>query len=80
MSSFLVEMSLRFLVVSLCVYGVVFVPIGEHTLYEHLARIAATDPAQQLEDEIDGAVTEVRRQVQGGIDGIPTARDMLFGD
>lgn len=41
------------LVVVLAVYF--FVPLGRFTLFEHTLRIAATEPAQELGDELEGA-------------------------
>ncbi len=45
------------LVVVLSVYF--FVPIGRYTLFEHTLRIAATEPAQELGDEVGTATREL---------------------
>ncbi|MCA9609629.1 MAG: hypothetical protein KC619_28720 [Myxococcales bacterium] len=45
------------LVVVLAVYF--FVPLGQYTLYEHTLRIAATEPAQELGDELGHATREL---------------------
>lgn len=45
------------LLVVLTVYF--FVPIGTYTLYEHTLRIAATEPAQELGDELGTATREL---------------------
>lgn len=45
------------LVVVLIVYF--FVPLGQHTLYEHTLRIAATEPAQELGDELGQATRDL---------------------
>lgn len=38
------------LIVVLCVYF--FVPVGRYTLYEHTLRIASTEPAQELKEDL----------------------------
>lgn len=45
------------LLVVLAVYF--FVPIGRYTLFEHTLRIAATEPAQELGDELGDATREL---------------------
>jgi hypothetical protein len=36
-------------------YVAVFVPLGSHTLWEHITRIAGTEEAQELGREVDSA-------------------------
>lgn len=56
MLSFLVKGSLHCLLLAAMLYGIFFLPLGERSLYEHGARIAATDPAQELGSEVSGAI------------------------
>ena len=73
------------IVVTFAVAWVLFmVPFGRFTLFEHLARIARTDEAQELGGEVDEARSrlqnEVVRQVgdavraDGGVPGVEAAR------
>ncbi len=39
-----------------------FVPLGRYTLYEHTLRIAATEPARELGDEVGQATRELGQQ------------------
>jgi hypothetical protein len=40
-----------------------FVPLGDHTLYEHLVGISETDEAQQLGDEIEKKAQDISEDV-----------------
>lgn len=42
-----------------------FVPIGRRTLHEHALRIADTDPARELEGEVEDASHRLVDHVQG---------------
>ena len=44
-------------------YFAFFVPLGEHTLYEHLVGISETDQAQQLGDEIEKKAQDISEDV-----------------
>lgn len=52
MLGFLVSAALRMLLLAGLIYATFFVPIGDHTLYRHVARIAATPEAQELSDSV----------------------------
>lgn len=47
------------LVLAGLLYFAFFVPLGPHTLYRHVTRIAATDEATELSRAVSGAVTNV---------------------
>jgi hypothetical protein len=51
---------------ALCVLGYLFffVPLGERTLWEHTRRIAATDEAQELGDDVSVAGERVETAVR----------------
>ncbi|MBX3274305.1 MAG: hypothetical protein KF729_28825 [Sandaracinaceae bacterium] len=51
------------LTVVLAVYF--FVPLGRYTLFEHTLRIAATEPAQELGDELGTATRELGERAIG---------------
>lgn len=63
MISFLVKTAVSMLVLSALLYATFFVPLGRHTLYVHLARIAETDEAQELGGEVAQAVEGAGRGV-----------------
>lgn len=44
----LLRLTVQMLALAALLYFVFFVPVGERTLYAHLARIASTDEAQEL--------------------------------
>ena len=48
MLGFLFNAALRMLMLAAAIYVTFFVPIGEHTLYKHVARISDTPEAQEL--------------------------------
>ena len=41
-----------------------FVPLGQRTLYEHIRRIAATDEAQDLRDDVGEAGGRIRDRMR----------------
>ena len=45
-------------------YFVIFVPIGELTTWQHLRRIWATDEAQHMSDEMEGAIRDLEGELQ----------------
>ena len=65
MLSFLVKASLRCLVLAAVLYGAVFVKVGQRSLYDHLARIVMTEPAQELWGEVGGAFDRAVGAVEG---------------
>lgn len=50
------------LVVVLAVYF--FVPVGRHTLFEHTLRIAATEPAQELGEDLSETSEELGQRAR----------------
>lgn len=40
-------------------YVVVFIPMGELTLWQHFQRIWSTDEAQHMTDEVEGAIRDL---------------------
>jgi len=68
MLSFLLKASAQCLLLAATLYGIFFLPVGERTLYEHVARIAATDPAQELGSEVGGALSRAGDAVRGRLD------------
>lgn len=44
-------------------YLAFFVPLGEHTLYQHLVGISQTEEAQQLGDEIERKADDLKADV-----------------
>ncbi|MCB9596358.1 MAG: hypothetical protein H6719_26785 [Sandaracinaceae bacterium] len=65
------------LVVVLVVYF--FVPLGTYTLYEHTLRIAATEPAQELGDELGTATRELGERAVEEWDGRRATREQAAG-
>ena len=65
------------LVVVLVVYF--FVPLGTYTLYEHTLRIAATEPAQELGDELGTATRELGERAVEEWDGRRATRERAAG-
>lgn len=56
----LLRLAFQMLFLAVAVYGVFFVPIGERTLYAHLARIASTSEAQELLGAMSGLVASAK--------------------
>lgn len=56
------------------VYVFFTVPIGSRTAYEHVRRIAATEPAQELGREVERTSQEVTKQVVEKARGIAAER------
>lgn len=63
-------------------YLAFFVPLGEHSLYQHLVGISQTDEAQQLGDEIEKKAEDIKADVAekvpaiiGGEEGKPADED-----
>lgn len=78
MIGFLLKVAFNCLLLACGVYVVFFVPLGERTIYQHLAAIAATEPAQEFASEIGDLASQaqegVTRQVrQGAGEGPPAA-------
>ena len=45
-------------------YFVIFIPIGELTTWQHLRRIWATDEAQHMSQEMEGAIRELEGDLE----------------
>jgi hypothetical protein len=58
---------LKWMIVLVCLAGLAyfafFVPLGERTLYQHLAGISATDEAQELKEELSKKAKGVKDDV-----------------
>jgi hypothetical protein len=52
MIGWLLRATVSLLVLGLCAYTVVAVPIGRRTLFEHGIHIARTKPAKELADDV----------------------------
>jgi len=63
MITFLIKTSIKLLALSAMLYVTFFVPIGNHTLYEHLDRIADTKEAQELTSGLWETVDWVKQRV-----------------
>ena len=65
--------------IGLCTVAYVFfrVPLGQRTMYEHAKRIAATEPARELETDVRSRSDEVRREVTSKVKQL--ASDALDG-
>jgi hypothetical protein len=59
-----IKASVAFVVFSILLYFFFFVPLGRRTLYEHVSRIAATDEAQELGDEVETASDQLEDRVR----------------
>ena len=57
-----------------------FVPLGRYTLYEHTLRIAATEPAQELGDEVGQATRELGEQALDEWQSRESIREGAAGD
>lgn len=58
-------------------YVYFFVPVGRRTLFDHTRRIAATDEARELGDELEDASERVRGHLEERLAadaGVPDAR------
>ena len=51
------------LAIAALAYVVVFVPVGRHTLYGHVARISATPEARELGTSVSAVVDEAKQAV-----------------
>lgn len=56
-------MSIRLLTISVLLYAMFFVLIGEHTLWEHMRRIASTEEARELTSEIGNTVVRLKEAI-----------------
>lgn len=56
MIGFMVRTGVRMLALAAFLYFAFFIPIGPHTLYGHVSRIAATDEAGDLTRAVSHAV------------------------
>jgi hypothetical protein len=63
MLRWMLKAALSMLALAGFLYATFFVPLGEHTLYRHLARIAATEEARELGAGVSAAVDAARVQV-----------------
>jgi hypothetical protein len=63
MLRFLVGAAVRMLLLAGLLYATFFVPIGEHTLYRHATRIAATPEAQELSDSVSDVAGKARESL-----------------
>ena len=45
-------------------YFVIFVPIGSMTTWQHLRRIWATDEAQEMSREMEGAIRDLEKDLE----------------
>lgn len=64
----MVRMVLSWVGVAVVAYVVLFVPLGEHTLWQHAVRIAGTDEAQELKDEAVDAAERLQEHVEEQMD------------
>ena len=51
------------LAIAALAYVIVFVPVGRHTLYGHVARISRTEEAKELGTSMSAVVDEAKRAV-----------------
>jgi hypothetical protein len=56
----LLRSAFNMLLLAAVLYGAFFVPIGNRTLYAHLARIVSTQEAQELFGAVSGLVTHAK--------------------
>jgi hypothetical protein len=63
MLGFLVSAAVRMLLLAGLIYATFFVPIGDHTLYRHATRIAATKEAQELGASVAEVADEARQSL-----------------
>ena len=64
----------------LCVFGFVFflVPLGEHTLFEHIWRIAQTDEARELGNEVKKKAASAGKELGDEVQArYPGAKDKV---
>ena len=45
-------------------YVVVFIPMGDLTLWQHFVRIWSTDEAQEMTREVEGAIRELEEDLE----------------
>jgi len=64
----MVRMVLSWVGVAVVAYVVLFVPLGEHTLWQHAVRIAGTDEAQELKEEAVDAAERLQEHVEDQMD------------
>ena len=64
----MVRMVLSWVGVAVVVYVVLFVPVGDRTLWQHAVRIAGTDEAQELKDEAVDAAERLQDHVEQQLD------------
>lgn len=67
----LLRFAFRMLTLAAFIYVGAFVKLGRFTLFEHVSRIAATDEARDLKDEVASSVKNVHGAVTSGL-GNPT--------
>ncbi len=68
----LLRFAFRMLTLAAFIYVGAFVKLGRFTLFEHVSRIAATDEARDLKDEVATSVKSAHNAVTDGL-GNPTS-------
>lgn len=71
MLRFLVKAAFSMLALAGALYATFFVPLGRHTLYGHLKRVAGTAEAQELGAEVSAVVNAARAEVASGVGSNP---------
>jgi hypothetical protein len=65
MLRFMLKAAFSMLALAGFLYATFFVPLGQHTLYAHLARIAGTQEARELGAGVSAVVDAARAEVAG---------------
>ena len=65
MLRFMVKAAFSMLAFAGFLYATFFVPLGQHTLYAHLKRIAGTEEARELGAGVSAVVDAARAEVAG---------------
>ena len=68
MLRFLLKAAFSMLALAGFLYATFFVPLGRHTLYGHLKRIAGTDEARELGAEVSAVVDAARSELSSRVD------------
>ncbi len=64
MITFAARAAISIVVTGIVLYFFFLVPLGERTLYEHVSRIAETDEAQELGDEVGEASERLKAEME----------------
>lgn len=64
MITWAVRAAISFVVLAIVLYFVFLVPLGERTLYEHVRRIASTEEAQDLGEEVGEAGERLSEELE----------------